>query len=738
MALITKIREKSALTVVLIGVALVAFVLGDWQKISGSMEDAYGYGTAYGEKIEFKAYEEASRNFEEQDRMQFQQSNREYTQKDQDASLDKAWNYVVETTIFNKEYEALGIDVSDSEFDAYLFGTDGFAVLDELANGFKDSITGQFNAKLLQKRIDEFESSSDKQVQDQWQNSKKYYTDRRKQEKYFEVISQGLYVTKLEAEEEYKAQKEVKSISYVVRRYTEIADDEIKISDDAIKKYYEEHKNEAKYRNRTENREVRWFDVNIMPSKADSTTFNNEIAQLKSSFAASTNDSLYVLSNSDTKFYTSSKWATAVPEGHPKAQNLMLTYPRNLDTVFSTAKIGDIVGPFPSKDEKIALAKVIGFTPQSLKVRHLLISAKDEKAFTAAQKKADSLMKLITKDNFEEYIMKFSEDKNPSTGMVNNGGTYADFIEAEMVPEFSTFAATKPIGTIGSVKTQYGIHIIEVMERSNLRFPVLAAVQKSFKASQETIDQKESEIYDLLYKLDTKMNKKSSISEKLAMFDTIVQKAGYFARPLIIESNNPKLYGFTTTFAEDKILKLAFNEDAKVGDLTTAPIKDKDRYIIAVVSGIRTKGVPNFEDVELAMRKDFLQEKKAERLTNQMLKNKKLEDMAKKGNTVVMKAEVTFAMPQITGAGFEPEVIGSIFSGLKDGQKTLPLKGNMGVYVVRVDKTTKAPTASNYKTEQDQMLATLKNSSSGLTVQALKKLADVVDNRRFQKIGIRR
>ena len=39
----------------------------------------------------------------------------------------------------------------------------------------------------------------------------------------------------------------------------------------------------------------------------------------------------------------------------------------------------------------------------------------------------------------------------------------------------------------------------------------------------------------------------------------------------------------TTTFAEDKILKLAFSEESMVGDLTTAPIKDKDRYIIAIV-----------------------------------------------------------------------------------------------------------------------------------------------------------
>lgn len=737
MALIGKIREKSGLLVVLIGVALLAFILGDWQKITGGMEDQFGYGTLYGEKVDYKAYEEASRNFEEQDRMQFMQQQREYTQRDQEASLDKAWNYVVETTLFEKEYEALGIDVSDAEFDAYLFGTDGFQVMPELAQGFTDSVTGLFNAKLLQKRIEEMESSSDKNVQKQWQDSKKYYMDRRKQEKYFALLGQGLYVTKLEAEEEYFAQKEVKSISYVVRRFSEISDEDIKITDEDVKKYYDEHKNDKKYENRQESREVRWFDVTILPSRKDSAEFNGIMSKLKSSFAAAANDSLFVMENSEMKFYTSSKFATAVPEGHAKAQNLMVTFPRYMDTIFKTAKVGDVVGPFPSKDNKIAIAKVTGFTPQKLKARHILIgtnSSTDEKVIAAAQKKADSIVKLLNKDNFAEYVTKFSDDK----GSVGNGGEYADFLEADMVPEFSSFCATKPIGTIGTVKTQYGIHIIEVLERDAATFPTVASVQRTFKASQETIDKKDSEVYSLLYKLDEKISKKETPKDKLDMFDTIVQKAGYFARPLNIMSDNPKLYGITTPFAEDKILKLAFSEEAKVGDLTTAPIKDKDRYIIAMVSSIREKGAPNFEDIEKVMRRDLLDEKKAQRLTNQMMKDKTLDAMAKRGNTTVMKAEVTFGNPQITGAGFEPEVVGALFSALKDGQKTLPLKGKLGVYVIRVDKTVKAPTASNYNTEKEQMLAALRGGLQNSAIGALKKKAEVIDNRRFLKIGIRR
>jgi peptidyl-prolyl cis-trans isomerase D len=735
MALIGKIREKSVLLVVIIGLALVAFILGAYGKMGSGSDEQIGYGTVFGEMVDFKKYEEANNLFQQQDQMQFQQQQREYTQKDQDASADKAWNYVVESIIFEQEYEALGIDVSENELKSYLYGQDGFSVLPELQQGFTDSITGMFNYKLLEKRIQEMETSADPAVKKQWEDARKQFTDKRKQEKYFALVGQGLYVTKLEAEEEYYAQKEVKGISYVVKRYSEIPDEDIKVSDDELKAYYEEHKNDKKYENRSASREVRYFDVVVNPSKYDSIRFSREMNVLKKEFATTPNDSLFVLKNSSIPFYSSAKTATAVPEDNEKAQKLQ-SYPKYMDTVFKTATIGQVVGPYDSRGN-VVISKVIGFTPSRLKARHILIStnqSKDKKIIAQKQKMADSLVKLINKDNFTEFVMKYSEDP----GSKQSGGVYDNFLEADMVPEFSTFCATQPVGSIGVVKTDFGFHIIEVMERDASTFPVLASVAKTFKASQETADRKDSEVYSLLYKLDAKLTKIEDIRKKLAMFDTLAQQAGYFVRPLSILEESPKLYGFTTTLAEDKILKLAFNEEAKVGDMTTAPIKDKERYVIAIVSSIREKGVPTFEDAEIVMKRDLIEEKKAKRFTTLLSKDKSLKAIAKRANSEVMKAEVTFANPQITGAGFEPEVIGSLFSGLKNGQKTLPIKGKLGVYVIRIDKTVKAPSAANFNAERDQLLSAAKGNIQGMVMNGLKKKAEVMDNRRFLKAGVRR
>ena len=67
----------------------------------------------------------------------------------------------------------------------------------------------------------------------------------------------------------------------------------------------------------------------------------------------------------------------------------------------------------------------------------------------------------------------------------------------------------------------------------------------------------------------------------------------------------------------------------------------------------------------------------------------------------------------------------------------MPLKGKTGVYVIQIDKTTKAPTAANYKIEREQMYTALKGSVQGQALGALRKKADIVDNRKLNELRIR-
>ncbi len=732
MAIIGKIREKSVLLVAIIGLALIAFIFTDWNKGGGGSEDQIGYGTIAGEVIDDKKLNEAQDNFVNNDEQQAYQSQKPYTDQDRQASRDKAWNYVVESTILEKEMEALGIQVGEDEFDSYLYGRDGFPVLQEFLENFKDSATGLFNSRLLQQRIEQMESSEDPKDQKAWDDSKKYYIERRRQEKYFTLLNQGVYATKVEAEDEYLAQNEVKSISYAVRRYTDIKDEAIKVTDAEMKAYYEEHKNDKIYENKSASREIKYFDIAIEPSKEDIAEFQKEITKLKADFASTKDDSTFVVRNSEVKQYMGGHVMTFMPEGNPKAQQ-GLTYPVQMDSVFQRASVGQIVGPYEDKGT-MRMAKVIDFNKYLLTVRHILLKASREDAAMVAKmkNKADSLLGILNQSNFDENVKKFSEDE----GSVPTGGLFEDFMDFTMVPEFGNFANENPVGTIGKVQTQFGWHIIEVVAKKPQNYPVLAVVQKTLKPKSGTLAETGDKVNDLLYKLDSRMSGKKDGKAKVEAFDTLAAKMGYVARSITLNEDKIVFYGFTNTFVEDKLIKLAFDEDVEVGKLCGSPIKDKDRYIIACVSKVKEAGVPTFEDIEETIKAKVIQEKKAKRFINSM-KDGSLAAMAKKNKLEVLTAEVAFAKTEVGEARSEPEVVGAIFSALKKGQKTEPVKGQSGVFVVRVDKITKAPATNNYKDVKASLETNMKTTAGNLAKSALIEKAKVVDNRRFRSTGVR-
>ena len=128
MAIIGKIREKSGLLVGIVGLALLAFVLGDYlrtgssiQSMFGSSESDYGIGLVNGDKVNENNYSILSDRVKEQDRVQAEREQKGFGDAEMAGATDKAWNFTVDSILIHKEYEALGISVSDKEFNSYLY-----------------------------------------------------------------------------------------------------------------------------------------------------------------------------------------------------------------------------------------------------------------------------------------------------------------------------------------------------------------------------------------------------------------------------------------------------------------------------------------------------------------------------------------------------------------------------------------------------------------------------------------
>ena len=265
MAIIGKIRERSWILVGVIGLALVAFILTDFMSGRGGGQNNIGIGTVYDSDVDYAEYDKNVNLFVNDARATAQKEQRDITQQEQEQAYDQAWSYTVDNLILQREYDALGINVSDAEFKAYLLGKDGFEVLPDIAKGFTDSVTGAVNTKLLESKIKELSTSKDAEAKKNWAQTKKYYTERRRTEKYFDILGQGIYVTKLEGKGDYIAKKEIKEVSYITKQYSDFEKDEVKISDAELLKYYEEHKEDKKYQNIESSRTVRLFDIPVVP-----------------------------------------------------------------------------------------------------------------------------------------------------------------------------------------------------------------------------------------------------------------------------------------------------------------------------------------------------------------------------------------------------------------------------------------------------------------------------------------
>lgn len=735
MALIGKIREKSWLLVIVVGIAMLAFVLGDLDFLGGGpQEDVYGIGTINGKKVDENQYNEflnnARNNIFQAKMQQNPMEQPTFTDADQRNAMQQAWTTSVIVKLMDDEYNALGLIVDEYELENVLYGQNGFNP-SSLSTQFVDSVTGEFAPDQLRDALDQLRESPERENVEQYNGVMEYVRQERLEQKYAVLLSSGVHVTTLEGKAEYDAKQTVKNISYVYQNFTQVPNDAVdEPTEDEVKKYFEAHKNDRKYKQQA-SKKIAYFDMPILASEEDTLRALEFLEGLKSKFETAKSDSIFVMRYSDIKFYANDSTAMAKPEDMASMGMGGQTYPSSIAAQVKEAEVGDIVGPYIGQSGA-TISKILGFGgEETATVRHILINAGSDEEFAAAQKKADSIVRVIRSNgNFEEMVTTFSEDQ----GSVNNGGKYENFPQGMMVPEFNDFSFQKPIGTLGTVKTTYGVHIVEVLGRENAKYPIFANVVKGVEVSKFTSDAANSIASNFIYELDELFEGKK-VEERTEIFEEFVMENGFHNRTATILDENPTVNGFGET-AEGRVLRLVYGEGAKAGDISSSPIFDSDRLVIALFTDDIKEGMPRFETVKEQMTAEVRKQMQADYLVDKMLGNSDLESLANEFNTQVETEGVTFSTTNVS-VGNEPALVGTAFSGLLDGETSVPVKGTNGVFVLRIDQTVDGDDTSDYSAEIEQLKQQNVNSVATQFQNALMKSADVIDNRKLRSHGIR-
>jgi parvulin-like peptidyl-prolyl isomerase len=532
----------------------------------------------------------------------------------------------------------------------------------------------------------------------------------READKYVTLLEYGTYATTFEAEQDFIAENQVLSVSFVLKNF-DIT--EVELTDEQFNAFYKEWKDHPKYKQK-DAREYTYAMVNILPSAEDKDKVLKDLAAKKADFQNAANDSVYVLAQSDNKFFNRAMaYSVASVEGSPNS------YPESVDAEFQNGSVGQIVGPYVNGD-RVEMAKILGFQNEKQAwVRHILISAQDEAGFERAQRKADSIVAVIQKsNNFADMVTKFSEDP----GSVPNGGEYKWFKEGDMVPEFNDYSFGAPYNKLGTVKTSYGIHIVEVLGRREARKPFLALISKNVTPSEETVMNVEMDARDLW----------SSLEENPSNFDTTAIKMNYTVQPGTVYLENPSIYGLTPA-AQSQIMNFLFKPSTPLMSVND-PVRDGNRFLVVQLTRVIEEGAPDLDLAKKVMEADAKKKFLADAYVKEM-NSKDLQGIADKIGSLVQQFEVTFKQGTMGIGGAENIVVGGLFSGLKKGSITVPIVGTQGVFVVKINDIKMRIETEDYTTQKEALNKAYSQNVPSRAFMALMKFADHKDNRNKIKVG---
>ena len=446
MAAIGKIRKHYGLLVVIVGLALLAFVLGDLLKSTNSRRTT-NVAIVGNEKITYQDYSNLV------------SMNLENTKANNGGSLTTEQNYsihantleqMIKDIIMKKEYKDLGLVVSSDElFDQFLGENPNQYVVQSFTNA-----EGKFDSELIKTYLTQFQTLSP-EMKNNWLNFERAIKEDRLNTKYENLLKKGFYLPNKLAERYYLDKNNKVAAEVYAVRYNTIADSTVVVNDADNKAYYNENKN--KYQTDA-TRSIDYVIFEINPSQADIEYSRNFVNELKNDFAQIDNAANFVNANSDIPFDSTWKSRKDVPAEFENA-------------IFAANSVGSVFGPYENNGY-YNVAKVLDMQNRSdsLMASHILVGYKGALRSTAtrtkedAQALADSLLKVIKKDNskIETLAKSFSDDPSAQT----NNGDLGWFTDGMMVYTFNEFVQDNKVGTIGMVETPFGFHIIKVTDRN--------------------------------------------------------------------------------------------------------------------------------------------------------------------------------------------------------------------------------------------------------------------------------
>ncbi|MBU8891295.1 MAG: SurA N-terminal domain-containing protein [Bacteroidales bacterium] len=701
MATLEKIRNRAGVLVaVVIGVALLAFILGDFFNSGGALfsNSQFEIAEISGKSIPYQKYQKELNDIMEITKFSSGESTLDETATER--IRQQTWTQMVREYVLEDEYDELGVNISSQELWDMVQGENIHPIIRNL---FTNPETGELNSLAVIQFLKSYDQDPTGQRKAYWLFIEDQMVQERMFTKYLNLVSKGLYSTKAEAKSELSYMNKKVDFEFVFQDLHAIPDSIVEISTNELKEYYNYHQSDYK---QMASRAIEYITFDVVASEEDKKVTEEWINNVEADFANTQNDIEFAHLNSDLP----------VDNAFYKQDEL----PENLRDIMFNEKEGFIYGPY-FENETYYLAKLseINYLPDSVKAKHILIQPTRNESSEQVYALADSLVSLLKSGtSFATLSEKFSTDNAAN----EKGGDLGWFRANQMVSPFSDTCFSAKTGEYKLVATQFGLHIVQVTDKAkNEKKVKLAILGRKLQPGSET--------YQKTY-------------AKASKFAGNNQTYDEFIKAIEVENLTKKV---ATNIKESdqqfagleyprELIRSIYNTDNKqIITSQNNPIFELgNRFVIGFVTEVKEDGFAPFEQVEPQVLVQVKKQKKADLLAdkfNEILKdNPDLDNLAGKLNTEIYEAtDINFRSYSVPNAGIEPKVI-AVVTAMEQGQISGPVKGNNGVFVLKVIAVSVDESVNN-EIQQMQMMTQFQNRANYEAFEALKENAVIIDKR---------
>ena len=713
MATLQKIRSKGKILVIVVGLALFAFIAEEFVRSLSytQSESRQRIGEVYGDKINQQEFNNMVEEYT--DVMKLTQGISSLNDEQTSMLRDQVWQTYVSNKLIEHECEQLGLTVTDAEMQDII--NSGRNMM--LAQTPFRNQQGAFDANQLKQFLSQYdemmtstEVGSDvkeqyTQMYNYWKFIEKTIRQQTLAQKYQALLAGTVKSNPIAAKANFDGRVNESTILMAALPYSSVKDDEVKVTDAELKAKYAEMK--EMFRTTQETRDIKYVDVQVTASKADVEALNKEMQGYAESLAQGADAAKTVREAASTVPYSQLPISTKA-------------LPSDIAALVDSMAAGTQKGPYTNTlDNTMNIIRVISKVtrPDSVEIRQIAAPGTD---IAAAEKTADSIMQALQAGtNFDSIAKRYDQ---PGTKTWLTSAQYEGMTMDENNRKFIETVTTAPVGQYNKVVLDgQGVVIVQVTDQRAMTTKYdLAVIKRKIDFSKDTYGKAYNDFSSFIAG-----NKKAEDIEANAA------KAGYTVQTRNALSSNE--HYVANVHSTREAMRWIFNKDTKAGDVSPLyECGDNDHMMVVIMTGVHKKGYLAWDDEQV---KDFLtsevqKDKKAALLQEKMKAVKNIADVQKiAGAQTDTISHINFnnsAFVSKVGRS-EPALSGAV-SAAKKGDFKAGIKGNGAVYAFQVIDQNKTDGKFDKKAEETQATQSMMRGLSGFTSELYQK-AEVKDNR---------